>query len=213
MWKNISEILKNKEKELRKEYPEKSNTSIKLKLTGYFFSGIYRSVMASYYLRKCSTGRLVSVNGRPKIKNKGSIILGDRVRLWSVIETAKIFVHNNAKLIVGQNSRINGCHISVTGLVEIGENVRVSPYVLILDDDFHDIHNHFEKGVQLPVIIEDDVWIASKAIILKGVRIGKGAVIAAGAVVTKDVPPYTVAAGVPAKIIKHIKNKHNEVFS
>jgi len=52
------------------------------------------------------------------------------------------------------------------------------------------------------VVIEDDVWIAARAIILPGVRIGKGAVIAAGAVVTKDVPPYTVVGGIPARKIK-----------
>jgi len=53
-----------------------------------------------------------------------------------------------------------------------------------------------------PVVIEDDVWIAARSIILPGVTIGKGAVIAAGAVVTKDVPPYTVVGGVPARKIK-----------
>jgi acetyltransferase-like isoleucine patch superfamily enzyme len=53
--------------------------------------------------------------------------------------------------------------------------------------------------------IEDDVWIATRVTILKGVRIGKGSVIAAGAIVTKDVPPYCVAAGTPARVVKKIE--------
>jgi galactoside O-acetyltransferase len=56
-----------------------------------------------------------------------------------------------------------------------------------------------------PVIIEDDVWIGTRAVILPGVRIGYGSVIAAGSVVTKDVPPMTVVAGIPAKPIKKIE--------
>ncbi|HLU90186.1 MAG TPA: DapH/DapD/GlmU-related protein, partial [Cyclobacteriaceae bacterium] len=56
-----------------------------------------------------------------------------------------------------------------------------------------------------PIIIEDDVWITMNCMIMKGVKIGKGAVIAAGAVVTRDVEPYTVVGGVPAKLIKRLE--------
>lgn len=55
-----------------------------------------------------------------------------------------------------------------------------------------------------PIIIEDNVWIGERAIILKGVTIGMGAIVATGAIVTKDVPPYSVVAGNPAKIVKDI---------
>lgn len=58
-----------------------------------------------------------------------------------------------------------------------------------------------------PVVIEDDVLIGANAVILEGVRVGKGAVVAAGAVVTQDVPPHTVVAGIPAKVIKEIDEK------
>lgn len=58
-------------------------------------------------------------------------------------------------------------------------------------------------SVSKPVVIGDDVWIGARSIILKGVHIGKGAVIAAGAVVTKDVPEYAIVGGVPAKVIKY----------
>jgi maltose O-acetyltransferase len=89
-------------------------------------------------------------------------------------------------------------------LVKIGENVRIAPYTIILDSDFHDIKDHFADGPSKPVIIEDNVWLATRCTILKGVRIGKGSVVAAGSVVTKDVPPNCIVAGVPARVIKEI---------
>ena len=65
---------------------------------------------------------------------------------------------------------------------------------------FFNIDEAMTKG---PIIVEDDVWIATNALILSGIRIGRGAIIAAGAVVTKNVPPYAIVAGTPAKIIKY----------
>ena len=64
--------------------------------------------------------------------------------------------------------------------------------------------SELEPPSATPVIIEDDVLIGANAVVLEGCRVGKGAVVAAGAVVTKDVPPYTVVAGTPAKVIKDI---------
>lgn len=172
-----------------------------------FVRGVFRLLIAKYYLRKCTkVGSLVSVNCKPLIKNKGEIILGNEVRIWSEFNQAKLFVGKGARLKVGNNSRINGAHLSVRKEIIIGNNVRISPYVLMMDTDHHNIYDHFEGQAKTEsIIIEDDVWIASKATILKGVRIGEGSVIAAGAVVTKDVPPYTVAAGVPARIIKKLR--------
>jgi acetyltransferase-like isoleucine patch superfamily enzyme len=75
-----------------------------------------------------------------------------------------------------------------------------------MDSDFHDVNNHFsEEGKTDAVIIHDNVWIATKATILKGVTIGEGAVIGACSLVIKDVPPYTVVGGVPAKVIKNLR--------
>src|SRR4051794_11574729 len=101
---------------------------------------------------------------------------------------------------IGRNSRINrNCTLDVRNGLTIGENVSISPEVMILgeshdynDPDFRDL----EPG---PVTIEDYVWIGSRAIILPGVTVGRGAVVAAGSIVTKDVDPLTVVAGVPAK--------------
>ena len=74
-----------------------------------------------------------------------------------------------------------------------------------MDSDFHGVADRDDGGKAAPITIEDDAWLATRAVVLKGVTVGRGAVVAAGAVVTKDVPPYTVAAGVPARVIRHIE--------
>lgn len=175
-------------------------------VTGLLLSAGWRMLLGKWYLRKCSrVGKLVSVNGKPLIVNKGELQLGDEVRVWSNINRAKLFVDKGASLVVGTNSRVNGVHISASNRVEIGDNVRLAPYTIIIDNDFHKVDDHFsDGGVRKPIVIEDDVWITMNCMIMKGVRIGRGAVIAAGAVVTKDVPAYSVAGGVPAKVIRRI---------
>lgn len=185
------------------------NTSI-----SYLISGAWRLLMAKIYLRSFKRiGRYPSVNGIPNIKNQGTVYLGDRVRIWSVFEKAKIFVGKDAILAIGHNSRINGAHIGVRHKVVIGNNVRIAPYTIILDSDFHEIGNHFsEDGKTATVTIKDNVWLATRCTILKGVTIGENSVVAAGAVVTKDVPPNTVVAGVPAKVIKHIVPEEEALY-
>ncbi len=176
-------------------------------LVGYLFDRAIRMGLAKIYLRNCSkVGNLVSVNKKPLIQNKGYLELGDEVRVWSNINQSKLFVEKGGKLIVGNNSRINGAHISASTEVRIGNNVRIAPYVIIIDDDYHDVQDHFgAEGKRSPIVIEDNVWIAMDAKILKGVRIGKGSVIATSAVVTRDVPPFSVVAGIPAKVIKQVQ--------
>lgn len=117
-------------------------------------------------------------------------------------------------VFVGENSSIQSyCILTGYGTVDdklgsitIGNNVRIAPHVMMLGA------NHIFDDVTIPIskqglrrksiVIEDDCWIAGRANIMAGVTIGKGSVVAAGAVVTKDVPPYSVVAGVPAKVIK-----------
>ena len=85
--------------------------------------------------------------------------------------------------------------------IEIGNDVAIAREVIIRDTDAHDIVDGKHKKVK-PVKIGNHVWIGAKAMIMKGVTIGDGTIIAAGAVVTKDIPENCIAAGVPAKIIK-----------
>ena len=91
----------------------------------------------------------------------------------------------------------------------IGKNVTIAYEAIVwtLNHDYNDIH-FCGKGA--PVVINDYAWICSRSIILPGITIGEGAVVASGAVVTKDVPPYAVVAGVPARIIGQREKKNWE---
>jgi len=99
------------------------------------------------------------------------------------------------------------CYIQVRGSVKIGDNVIFGPNVKIFSENhnFHDINTPItsqgetRKGVN----IESDVWVGSSAVILDGVTIGKNSIIAAASLVNKDVPPNSIVAGIPAKIIKN----------
>ena len=105
---------------------------------------------------------------------------------------------------IGKNSRINrDCTIDLRSGLIVGDNVAISPEVMILAGT-HDVNDPtFPDSPVGPykVAIEDYVWIGSRAMIMPGVTVGRGAVVAAGSVVTKDVPPLTIVAGVPAKPI------------
>jgi len=102
---------------------------------------------------------------------------------------------------IGKNSIINQkCRLDNRGSITIGDNVSISAEVCILTAEHDPQSSDFSGGVR-PVNIEDYVFIGTRAMILPGVTLGKGSFIAAGAVVTKDVPPFTIVAGVPAKPI------------
>lgn len=114
---------------------------------------------------------------------------------------------------LGNRSGI-GIDCEITGPVKIGDNVMMGPEVIIYTSghkfDLTDIPMMDQGSTEpKPVIIGDDVWLGRRVIIMPGVTIGQGSVIGAGAVVTKDVPPYSVAVGVPAKVVKNrIDNNH-----
>jgi maltose O-acetyltransferase len=99
---------------------------------------------------------------------------------------------------IGAYSRVNrGCSLDARGPLEIGERVSISPEVTILTAS-HRLHDDFEVETR-PVVIEDRVWIGTRAIVLPGVTLGYGSVVGAGSVVTRDVPAMTIVAGVPAR--------------
>jgi GT2 family glycosyltransferase/carbonic anhydrase/acetyltransferase-like protein (isoleucine patch superfamily) len=202
--------------EFRRKYEETINeneTKNKFILLILFFRKIknftWRVLTAKFYLRKCNTGKLVTTRGKPLIFAKGKIIIGDRVVIWSIFQRTILSVHAGAKLEIGSKTRLNGVHIAAKSHIIIGSNVRIAPYTLIMDSDFHDIEEHSSEGRTLPITINSNVWIASRSVILKGVTIGEGSVVAAGSVVTKDVPPNSMVAGVPAKVVRELKNKKN----
>jgi acetyltransferase-like isoleucine patch superfamily enzyme len=118
----------------------------------------------------------------------------------SVIALGTCFdAYKNFKL--GNNSIINSkCRLDNRASLTIGENVSIASEVCILTGD-HDLHRSDMAGRTRPVDIEDYVFIGTRAMILPGVTLGKGCAVAAGAVVTKSVLPFTIVAGVPAKPI------------
>jgi acetyltransferase-like isoleucine patch superfamily enzyme len=119
--------------------------------------------------------------------------------------------HFNPQIIIGDNVSIGEyCHITSINKIIIGNGVLTGRWITITDNSHGKIDEEekytppvqrqlYSKG---SVTIEDNVWIGDKVSIMSGVRVGKGAVIAANAVVTKDVPEYSVVGGVPAKILK-----------
>ena len=129
--------------------------------------------------------------------------LGD----YSVIESFACINNAVGDVMIGDHTRI-GLHNTIIGPVEIGSHVNLAQGITVtaLNHNFDDTEKRIdEQGVITnPVTIEDDVWIGANAVILPGVTIGNHCVVAAGAVVTKDVPPHSLVAGVPAKVIKQI---------
>jgi acetyltransferase-like isoleucine patch superfamily enzyme len=130
-------------------------------------------------------------------------------RFWlgkrSVIESFCCINNAVGDVTIGDNTRI-GIHCTVIGPVCIGNNVNLAQGITVtaLNHNFEDATKRIdEQGISTkPVIIGDDVWIGANAVILPGVTIGRHCVVAAGAVVTKDVPDNTLVGGVPAKVIK-----------
>lgn len=129
-----------------------------------------------------------------------------------VMYNAELHVFNfrdlpNAGIWIGENCVIGPYNIIMGhGGTHIGNNVIIAPRVSILpvnhnyDDASQPIR---EQGLDTQgIVIEDDVWIGAGAILLDGVRVGKGSVVGAGSVITRDVPPYSLVAGSPAKLIK-----------
>ncbi len=149
-------------------------------------------------------GKRCRTVGRPRLVNEGTIEIGDDVTLDSDLVPLELVARGGA-LVIGDRSFINhGTSICATGSVRIGARALIGPFVMIVDTGFHDLHNRAKVPPPKPVEIEDDVFIGAKAVILPGVRIGRGAVIGAAAVVHRDVEPFTVVAGNPAVVVKRL---------
>ena len=133
-------------------------------------------------------------------------------RFWlgrrSVIESYCCINNAVGDVTIGDYTRI-GIHCTVIGPVCIGHHVNLAQGITVtaLNHNFADTNRRIdEQGISTrPVVIGDDVWIGANAVILPGVTIGRHVVVAAGAVVTKDVPDYCVVAGVPAKVVKKLE--------
>lgn len=126
--------------------------------------------------------------------------IADKARLHicgnvSLLKDSTIYIHPKALLTIGKNTYLKGSIIDCSFQIAIGNDCALADGVRIMDNTFH-LHN--SRGVR----IGNKVWIATNAIILPGVTVGDGAIVAAGAVVTRDVPEKCMVAGVPARVIK-----------
>ena len=129
----------------------------------------------------------------------GRLIVNGNFKIFS---GATIFINKNAGLILGNGYINNNLTLHCHQQIEIGENVAIGENVSISDSDSHFISTTPDYKMTQPVIIGNHVWIGMNVIILKGVHIGDGAIIAAGSVVTRNIPDSCLAGGVPARVIK-----------
>lgn len=174
--------------------------------------------------KKYRISKNVRVDGVPIVHacQGAKIQIAERVRLNSDNSVYHLNMHSPVKLIadregaqisIGRNTRIHGSCIHAYKRISIGKNCLIAANCQIFDGNGHDLSfpdvaNRINtKGDAKEIIIEDNVWIGANSIILPGVRIGYGSVIAAGSVVVKEIPQMCLAGGNPARIIKsYIQN-------
>lgn len=118
---------------------------------------------------------------------------------FSIFTGVSLIVGADAELRLGSGLVNYGAEIVCGTSIAIGDGCWLGPRVVIRDDDEHELAGSIRTA---PIVVGDNVWIGGRAVILKGVTIGDGAVVAAGAVVTRNVPPRTIVAGVPARVIR-----------
>lgn len=152
-------------------------------------------ILNSYKLKKSKAEMLLRMK-----KNSKLVVNGN----FSFYYNCDINIFDGGRLTIGSGYANCGTQIRCSNNITIGNNATIAHNVVIIDSDYHTIK--YEDGKEniksAPIFIGDNVWIGRESIILKGVNIGDGAVIAAHSVVTKDVPAKTIVAGNPAKVIK-----------
>jgi len=194
---------------------------------GIIFNNPYK--FASKHKKNIFLGNSVLSRSFRVILNgpKNNLTIGN----GSVLNNKIVFETDSGKVKIGDNTYIgSNTNIICRDMVTIGNNVQISWNVTVYDHDGNSLnynmrakevmgyYKNYSSGDMLkdfnwnivktkPIVIEDHVWIGFNSIILKGVTIGKGAIVAAGSVVSKDVEPFTVVAGNPASIIKKLKNE------
>jgi len=178
----------------------------------------FRVLRGFWLSRKFDTRGLIEAGRGVRIeKHDGEIHMDRRCHLMEDVRIAVVGERDKAVLSLGYDVGINArTIINVTRSITIGQGCRIGWDCDIMDTSFHRIcWLDREPGpVSEPIVIEDNVWVGSRVIILKGVTIGANSVIGAGSVVTKSIPPNSFAAGCPARVITEIagwdRNPYNE---
>lgn len=179
------------------------------------FRPVCRVLLSKFYLRSCTrVGSLPRVWGRPRVVNRGTLIVGERVRISSTTVPTELVVHRGARLEIGNNVYLNyGTSICVHDSITIGDGCVLGTYLIMADNDQHELWDRSKLPPSRPITLGKDVWVGDRVIILKGVAIGERSVIGAGSVVTRDVPAYSIAAGCPARVVRKITGPSLEVLS
>jgi acetyltransferase-like isoleucine patch superfamily enzyme len=158
--------------------------------------------LSHVWLRGANLGSGVRCQGRAMIEVDGTLSIGDHVVLQCRPVPVEIAVASGARVSVGAETFLNsGVSIGCTKEITIGARVLIGPYVTINDSGYHGVANRSERPAGKPVRIGDDVWIGMKSSVLAGVTIGEGAVVGAHSLVNRDVAPFTIVGGVPAKVL------------
>lgn len=167
-------------------------------------------------------GEGVKFDGIPIVTGArlGRISIGDRCVLVSRsvgtalgVRSAVIIrlLHSGAQIQIGSDTGLSGTVICSASAVTIGERCLIGADVVIFDTEFHNLDPRGRRygepkwdKISAPVVIGDDVFIGTRSMIMKGVTIGSGSIIGAGSIVSSDVPSNTIAAGVPAHMIRRL---------
>ena len=169
------------------------------------------SSVKSIFIRVALTAKNVRFDGPPafsgkwpRISNKGYIHLAKNCSFRSYRTRPFIWVSEGASLEIGQNAFFNdGANLCATTSVRIGSNCKIGDMTFIFDTDYHQVTPE-RPTKQAPVEIGDNVWIGARSTILAGAKIGSHSVIAAGSTVVGEIPPKSLAAGSPARVIRQL---------
>ena len=177
---------------------------------------VHNTIVLAFY--KVKVGKNIDIRGRIFIRNHGKIAIGDDFTcnckmasnpVGGPYQTA-FAVKAGAELTIGNHVGISGTAIMCNQKIMIGDNVQIGSGCCIYDTDFHSTDYMMRRSMstdipkESPVEIGNDVFIGARSMILKGVHIGKGAVIGAGSVVTKDIPEFEIWAGNPAILVRRL---------
>jgi acetyltransferase-like isoleucine patch superfamily enzyme len=172
----------------------------RVEATFYWAYGKQRAA-ADWHLRHCtSVGVQATILGRPTV-DASDMTVGDHFKIWSA--SRRTLVTGWGKLRIGDRVFLNtGVFISCVHEITIGDDVAIANDAYLTDSDSHGVEGR--KVREAPIRIGNGVWIGARAIILPGVTIGSRSLVAAGAVVTRDVPEDTLVGGNPARVIREL---------
>lgn len=167
----------------------------------------WRSVRRAFYTRWYSrqlgqSSAQLDISGPCVIHGGGQYRVGRGVSIRATArQPVELYCKSGGVLTLRDGSFLNqGVHLACCQAIEIGEQCLLADEVLVMDSDFHGVGEGEAKSA--PIVLERGVWVGARAIILKGVTIGEGAAIGAGAVVTRSVPPRSLAVGNPARVVR-----------